>query len=395
MLKLKDFLISFYFLIFYLSLSIWLPFYNLYLKDLGFSGTQVGIIAGVYQAALFFVVPVWGIFSDRRGVRTALQIALTFSTLLLVGFRFIHPFFAIMGYMLILAFFHHPIGSMLDSLSLHHTRQGSRLSYGAMRVWGSVGWAIGSTLMGRYLITHNLGHIFPVAAIFYFITVLSIFALGSQDTKEKQERDFSIRHVARVFGKGQIFLLLILLTLYGLGISPLYIFINLYYKDIGASNNIIGIAFAVQAASEIPFFFYGRRLVARMGAARLLIGVMIVAMLRLLAYSFISDPIIALVLGIAQGATLSLFWVGIVHYLHRLIPVEWRATGQSLIWAFHLGAGATIGNVAIGSLSDYFRMQKVMLMASGFTLIVIVLFLIYFKKYGLADPAETQHVQSA
>ena len=386
MLKFKDILISFYFLIFYLSVSAWLPFYNIYLKDLGFSGTQVGIIAGVFQAASFFVIPIWGIFSDRKGVRSALFLALTMSTLLIFGFRFVHPFYAILGYMLVLALFHHPIGSMFDSLSIHNTQQGSRLSFGAMRVWGSVGWAIGSTIMGRYLIGHKLATIFPAASIFYLVTLLSLFALGSRDTKEHQERDFAFRHVVKVFGKKKIFLLLILLTLYGIGISPMYVFINLYYRDIGAGNNIIGIAFAVQAISEVPFFFYGRRLVARFGAAGLLSGVIFAAILRLLAYGFISNPVTAVAVGVAQGATLSLFWVSIVDYMHRLIPVSWRSTGQALIWAFHLGAGVTIGNVLIGRLSDLIPMQHVMILAAGFTLFVFALFIIYFRVYDTGKP---------
>jgi len=385
MIKFKDTLISFYFFIFYLSMSAWLPFYNLYLKDLGYSGTQVGIIAGIFQAASFFVIPIWGMFSDRNGVRRSLFVALTMSTLLIFGTQYIQPFFVILGYMLVLAFFHHPIGSLLDSLSIHHTHQGSNLSFGAMRVWGSVGWALGSMIMGRYLIAHKLLHIFPLASVLYFILLLSLLAMGAGDTREQQEHDFAVRHVAAVFGKPHIIFLLILLTLYGIGASPLYIFINLYYRDIGADNNIIGIAFAVQAASEIPFFFYGRRMVERIGTARMLTGVLVVAMLRLLLYGFISNPVIAVIVGVAQGATLSLFWVGIVEMLHKLIPPAWRSTGQSLIWAFHLGAGVTLGNIAIGRLSDFFPMQRVMLFAAGFTFFVFVLFIIYFKRYATVD----------
>lgn len=373
---------------FYLALSLWLPFYNLYLKDRGFSGTQVGVIAGIFQAALFFVVPVWGMFSDHNGVRKALQIALMMSTLLIFGIRFIHPFFAILGYMLILAFFHHPLGSLFDSLAIHHAHGSSRLSYGGFRVWGSIGWAVGATLMGRYLITHGLDRIFPAAAIFYLITLLATFALGSSDTKVEQKYDFAVRHVAAVFGKKRVLFFLILLTLYGVGVSPLYVFINLYYRDIGAGNNLIGIAFAVQAMSELPFFFYGQRLVERLGAANLLVAVMGVAVLRLLVYSIVSDPLVAVALGVAQGATLSLFWVGIVHYLHKLIPVEWRATGQSLIWAFHLGAGVTLGNVVIGRLSDFYRMQHVMMLAALFTMGVTAMLFLYFRFYGIDERKE-------
>ena len=171
-----------------------------------------------------------------------------------------------------------------------------------------------------------------------------------------------------------------ILFIYGMSVSPLYLFINLYYREIGASNQIIGIAFAVQALSELPFFFFGIKIVRKIGVSTMILVTMIVAIIRLILYSYISTPAVAVVLGITQGVTFSMFWVAGIEYMHNLIPARYRATGQSLIWAFHVGAGVTIGNIYNGWLYDVITMQGVMKVAALLCAIVILATLLYFKK---------------
>ena len=383
MFNFKDIILSSLFFFFYLSLSAWLPFYNLYLKDIGFSGTQIGMVAALFQSSLFFVVPVWGMLSDRKGNRFVLQIALLMTSLVLYGTGYIPTFHLMLVYFFLLAFFHQPLASLCDSLALYYLHGHSRLSYGAFRVWGSPGWAVGTILLGRYLQTHDLKIIFTAGAGLYFITLLITLLFGKSDEYRGIKQDFSVRHIVSVFGEKRIIYFLLLLILCGIGVAPLYVFINLYFRDIGGSNQIIGLAFAVQALCEIPFFFYGRRLVARFGSPKILLFVMFVAVLRLFGYSQIGDPIIAVIVGCAQGITLSLFWVSVTDFMGGLIPKEWRSTGQSLIYAFHLGAGATIGNMSIGRLSDFFPMQQVMLMAGCYSTIVLFVMFLYFSRFKL------------
>lgn len=382
MIKPKDVTIGLLFFMYYMSLSSWLPFYNLHLKEMGYSGTQVGLVAGMFQAALFFVVPIWGILSDRIGNKKVLRIALSVTTLAILGMRFIEPYVLMLFYILLLALFHHPLGTLLDSLAIHHIHRDSDLAFGSLRVWGSLGWAVGSTLMGGYLLDHQLSMMFVLASGTYLFTLIITSGLGRGDTHQNLERDFSPRHMIRVFGRVPIILFLGIMILYGIGVAPLYVFINLYYHDLGASHQIIGLAFAVQALSELPFFFYGRWFIRKFGSPRVILLVISFAALRMLVYSFISNPIIAVASGMVHGVTLSLFWVAVTDYLHALIPGEWRSTGQALIWATHLGAGMTLGNMSIGILSDYFHMRRVMLFIAMFTAGVFVITTAYFKYTG-------------
>ncbi|RPH99086.1 MAG: MFS transporter [Calditrichaeota bacterium] len=372
------------FFVFYFGLSCWLPFFNIYLKQKGFSGAQVGIIAGLYQSVLFFVVPVWGIIADRFGNRRVLHIVLFCAMILVWGMRLISAYHLFILYVMIFAFMHHPLGMLSDSLAIGYIKQHQRAAFGEFRVWGSVGWAIGNVLMGRYLLTHELSLTFQIAAVFYGITWLTIWLFHENPGSTVPSRR-SPSELKSLFANKKMALFLLLLLLYGTGISPLYVFINLYYRDIGAGNQMIGLGFALQAFSEVPFFFMGASLVKRFGAHKVLLFSMTTAVIRLVLYGIISHPIPALLIGLGSGITYSLFWVAIVDMMHGLIPEKWRATAQSLLWAVHVGCGVTIGNISIGILSDWFHMRTVMLMAGGVTSLVLLGMVGYFKSFRLSQ----------
>ncbi|MBN1559948.1 MFS transporter [candidate division KSB1 bacterium] len=378
----RPFIISNIYFFYYLALSIWLPFFNIYLLDQGFSGSQVGVMTGLYQAMLFVVVPIWGMLADRFGNRMALHIALFGAMILVWHLRFIPTFYLFVFYMTALAFLHHPIGMLTDSLAITYVRHSRRVSFGQLRVWGSVSWAIGTVIMGRFLLTHETATVFRMAPAIYGLTWIILWLYQKPADASRVRVSFSMTELKEIFANKRIVTFLLLLALIGIGISPIYVFINFYYRDIGASNQLIGFGFALMALSEVPFFFIAGGWVRRFGAPQVLLTAIGIAVIRLGLYGFISSPIIAVLLGLVQGLTFSLFWVSVVEIMHDLVPEKYRATAQSLIWAFHSGAGVTIGNMCIGRLSDFLAMQKVMLMASAFTALAFICLLLYFRSLG-------------
>jgi MFS family permease len=364
--------------IYYLALSLWLPFFNIYLLDSGYTGGQVGIITGVFQSMLFFVVPIWGLLADRFGNRLAMHIALAGVVIMLWFLRLVPSYLLLVFYMMCFAFTQHPIGMLTDSMAITYVKHSQRVSFGQLRVWGSVSWAIGSVLMGRYLLTHDSSSIFRIAPLVYGLAWLILWLYKKPDGVERVRVSFSLPELKAIFANKRIIIFLILLSFLGIGFAPLYIFINLYFRDIGASNQLIGLAFSLMAVSEVPMFFLAGHFIKRFGAAKVLLFAIAIGGIRLFLYGFISNPILAILLGLAQGLTFSLFWVVVVEIVHNLVPQQWRATAQSLIWAFHIGGGITVGNMTIGWLSDFLPMQKVMMMSGGMTMLVLVGMTVYF-----------------
>jgi len=171
-----------------------------------------------------------------------------------------------------------------------------------------------------------------------------------------------------------------LIFLLGIAIAPLMQFVNLYYYDIGASASFIGWVFFVQAIPEIPAYLIGTRIVKRIGAENMILLSMGVTMLRLVFYGLIAVPELAIYFSIFHCITIAFFLIGVVEYVQIRTPDHLQSTGQALIWAFHYGAGVSVGNIFLGYFRDAVGMLKAMHIYAMLALLVFILTMLLFKR---------------
>jgi PPP family 3-phenylpropionic acid transporter len=121
----------------------------------------------------------------------------------------------------------------------------------------------------------------------------------------------------------------------------------------------------------------------------LLITVFVTA-IRLFLYSVVKDPRAAIMIELLHGVSWSLFWVVCVEAVNRLVHEDWRATGQSLLYASYFGLGAIAGNYWTGYLyNSKMRVSEIFLLNAGIVAIVGLLMWIFLKRRKL-EPAETR-----
>jgi predicted MFS family arabinose efflux permease len=102
-------------------------------------------------------------------------------------------------------------------------------------------------------------------------------------------------------------------------------------------------------------------------------------MLRLVFYGFISVPEVAIFFSILHCITVAFFLLGVVEYVQARTPDHLQSTGQALIWAFHYGAGVSVGNIFLGYLRDATGMLKAMHIHAVLALLVLVLTALLFR----------------
>ncbi len=374
----KEILLGLFYAIVYTGLASWLAFFNLYLDEHAYTGTQIGLINGLLQATLIFVVPVWGYLADKNGNVKMLTIAFIVTALLVFGLQFLDKFMILTAFVMFISFFSHPIGPLTDSLAVDYVKTHNQSSFGAMRMWGSIGWGVTTVVLGYILTKTNTAIIFPISAslMLFLVVILHVYARGLPRVRQKPTRPVDMIKMLKETNLTPLF---VIISLYGISIAPTYLFINLYFKEIGASHSLIGLAFTIQAFSEIPFFFFGTKLARRYGIQTTMLASIIVAVVRLALYGFISNPLIAIWIGVLQGVTLSFFLVSVVEYVHNRVSAQWRSTAQSLIWCFHFGIGFSVGNVIVGYFKDQIQMQGVMKVAAVFCVLVGIAVWYYFK----------------
>ena len=283
-------------------------------------------------------------------------------------------------FIFMISIFHQPAGAVLDGMTLGFIRGNPNYSYGQFRLWGSAGYAVGSLAVG-YFARQNTGIIFNISAVLFLgISIFNLFTLPARPVTDRSLVNFNSFSI--FFKNRRLLMFLLIIFLQGIAISPLHQFVNLYYRDIGAGSSFIGLVFFVQAGFEIPSFLIGVRLVRRMKPERIILFSMLISALRMVFYGFISVPETAIFLSLFHGITIAFFLIGVVEYVQRHTPDHLRTTGQALIWAFHFGAGVTMGNLLLGFLRDHGGMQHAMHVHAVIAAIVFAFAGLFFYRFS-------------
>ena len=359
------------------AFAAWQAFFNLHLDRIGFSGVQIGALNAVFISTSALVVPFWGMLADKYGNYRILLLLSSVCALMVFLIGETLAFYWMFVFVAVISVFHQPSGAVVDGMTMVFVKNNPRYTYARFRLWGSAGYAVSSLVVG-YFAQKNTNLIFIIAAmIFLLLSLLNLLTLPSRPVMGRSLVSF---RSFGVFIKNRVLLIFLVITLlYGISISPLYQFLNLYYKDIGASTSFIGWVFFIQALFELPAFLIGARLLKRKRPEAVILFAMAVSFFRMVLYGLIKDPRVAISLSIFHGITIAFYLIGVVEYVQARTPHHLRTTGQALIWAFHYGAGVTLGNLLLGYLRDHVGMLKAMHVHAGFAFFVLLWAVVFFR----------------
>jgi PPP family 3-phenylpropionic acid transporter len=359
------------------AFASWQSLFNVHLDVIGFSSMQIGILNAIFISTSALVVPFWGIFADRYGGNRILLLLniVCGSMVLVIGHT--QSFSWMILFIAVISVFHQPSGAVVDGMTAGFVRGNSRFSFGHFRLWSSAGYATLSLIVG-YLARQGTGIIFKVSSgLFLLLAVFNLFTLPLKPVTGRTLVNF--RSFGIFFRNNRMLLFLLIILFFGISIAPLMSFINLYYMDIGADNSFIGWVLFVQAIPEIPAYIVGTRIIKRIGAERMILLSMAVSLLRMVLYGFVTQPEVAIFFSIFHCITIAFFLLGVVEYIQIRTPDHLRTTGQALIWAFHYGAGVTLGNLSLGYLRGVTGMLHAMHIHAILALIILILTLLFFR----------------
>lgn len=366
------------YLLFYGSQASWLPLFNVYLQQLGLSGLQIGILAGLRPALMLVGQPLGGFVADVWGRRRTLMVTMPLAGLLLLAYVYPGSY----GYLLVVAAVYalisNPVGPLVDSVALDYLDQKPHVSYGQLRLFGAVGWAAGALLAGNLVTGRDIRIMFGLGA------VLMLIAWGAAAVARHGQRESSTggtwREARLLLGNRDLLTFLVVVALIQIGASSIFTFYSLYLKEIGATDRLIGVAYSLQGLSELPLYLAAAIIIKRIGIRRTLVTTFVITSGRLFLYSIVSVPWMAAGIELVHGLSFSLFLVAAVEYVNRQVPPEWRATGQSLFWASYFGLGSIVGNSLAGFLFDRMAIQSMYALFGWWVLAIAVIAFFVLKR---------------
>ena len=356
---------------FYGSGAVWLPFFTIYLRQLGLSGLQIGVLAGVRPAVVLLSQPLWGLVADLRGRRRTLLLTMLLAALLPLGFAWPGGFGYLFGWTVVWALLTNPVGPLIDSLVLDHLETRRASSFGELRLWGAVGWAAAALLAGRVVTGRDLRLIFPLVSGLTFVG-WTIAWRGTHDPQGEARLERDWRGAGALLRNRALTVFLTLIVLAQLGAVSVMTFYPVYVAELGAPRQLIGLAYTLQGLSEMPFYLAAAGIIRRLSTRRTLVLAFLVFAARMLLYSIIKAPRLAVAVEACHGLSFSLLLVASVEYVNRQVPAEWRATGQTLLSAAYFGAGGILGNAWAGYLYDRLGVQG-MFRLNGWLLVAVAI----------------------
>lgn len=345
------FIPKFYYFCHFAAMSAVVPFLALYYRELGLDERSIGFLSGIPPLMALFVAPLWGALADlTQRHQRLLQIAIggLWSTLLL--FTFVRNPLWIIPLVLLYALFSAPIMPLVDNsvLALLGERQAI---YGRLRLWGALGWGVTGATIGLLIDQRGLQWSF-YGALFFLTGCLVASAKFQVQQVQIGQPFWQGIHFFVTSRPWLIFLVTIFINGMAAGVGNNFLF--LYLDELAATKTLMGLTLMVATISEIPIFFYGDRLLVRLGARGLLLVSLSASVIRMGSYAVMPAAGYVLPIQLLHGLTFSAMWVAGVSYANRAAPLGMGATAQGLLSGVSMGiagaTGAVIGGYLYGSI---------------------------------------------
>jgi MFS transporter, PPP family, 3-phenylpropionic acid transporter len=362
--------------------SAWLPIFADYLGGQGYTGFRLGFILSITPAMMFLVQPIYGYIADNVGYKKTLLIASALAAISFLGYIFQGGFYYMAGVTVMMSLFFNTIQPVLDSIALQITNKNPDFSYGSLRIAGAAGWSVMGIVTGYFIVNTSTQVIFTISAVAMVVTFLFSLGLSSYSNKVAEERTHTpaLKQISSLLKDPQLLKILIAVIFISIAATTIWNFYSVYMKENGASATIVGYGIAFQGLCELPLFYFSARIIKFFGLKKTLLITLLATALRMWLYSTIKNPQWALCVEVLHGISWSLFWVVSVEFVNKLVKDEWKATGQSMLYAAYFGIGAIAGNFWASYLKNNMRIADIFLLNAGIILVTGLLVWVFMKE---------------
>ena len=251
---------GFYFFYFAL-LGTWVPYWSLYLKSLGFSSEEIGILTSLVMLTKILAPSLWGWLADSFGYRSRIIRVGAFMAMLAFSGAFLRSdFWWLAGVIISYSFFWNAVLAQFDVLTLSHLA-GRYGRYSLIRVWGSIGFIVAVIGVGWWLDNH------PIGQLLYLITILlSGIWLASLLVVEKPgglRQDAERQSLKGILRQPAVIAFFAVSFFLQLSHGPYYTFFSIYLEAQDYSRSLIGGLWSLGVIAEVLLFLFMHRLLAR------------------------------------------------------------------------------------------------------------------------------------
>lgn len=339
---------SFYFF-YFASLGAFMPYWGLYLEDLGFAALAIGQLTAILTATKIVAPNVWGWIGDHTGRRMAIvRLAAAAALLSFCGLYLAKGFWTIALVMTVFTFFWNASLPQVEVVTCNHL--GARMRrYASIRLWGSIGFIVTVMTLGKAVGYWGASVILPSVTVLFAGVWLSSLAINEPSLAP--QATIPEAPLMRTLRRPEVVAFLTSGMLMQASHGAFYTFYSIYLVDAGYGGTTIGLLWAFGVAAEVAVFARMHWLLVHFGARSIFIASIGLAIARwLLIGHFVSDLLILVVAQTLHAATFGAFHATAIHLTHHYFVGPTQGRGQALYNSASFGVGGALGSLISGML---------------------------------------------
>jgi MFS transporter, PPP family, 3-phenylpropionic acid transporter len=341
---------AFYFASF-ATLGLNSPYFPLWLEAHGFRGAAMGMIAALSPGMSFFGPPLVGLLSDARGARgNLLSAACALSCSALMGLSLCElvgasrAFGVVFAAVLVYAACRSPMILLADRITLEHGGD-----YGRRRVWGSVGFMLAAVAFGRWCPPEATRWLPAAMACTLAVAFVISLSLPRATLAARPPAGSAFSSARGLLEQPSFRAFLVGSALSAASHSSYDLCGALFFRDLGASDDTIGLLYGTAVLAEIALLAGAGPLWSRL-RPELVLGVAYAgAALRWTCLSLLASTSLAFLLQPLHAVSFGLMWMASLEYVRRVSTPEALGSAQGAFMAANAGGGV-LGMLSWGPL---------------------------------------------
>ncbi|MEM7193252.1 MAG: MFS transporter, partial [Pseudomonadota bacterium] len=290
--------LGFLYTVLFLIIGCYLPYLPVWLKWRGFSADEIAILLATPLFGRILIAPTISFIADRLGDRRLVLLFSAWGSLAAYGALWLSDgFWQMFAAMVLVALASTSLMPLTETIAVSGIRR-TRLDYGRVRLWGSLSFIAASLGVGVVIQQAGAGLVLPLLMSASVLMIVGTYfiprMLGAARQSTQAEAGARPRRLrlsdALSLVRSPLFLLFLLCTSLMHGShAMLYAFGSLHWGTQGFTGGTIGALWSIGVVAEVGLFAVSGRIIARIGAARLLVVAGFATALR---WSFMAfDPV--------------------------------------------------------------------------------------------------------
>ncbi|MDE1248507.1 3-phenylpropionate MFS transporter [Vibrio aestuarianus] len=330
--------ISQYFIGFFFAYGVYLPFWALWFENQGVSATDIGLLIGIGFAtrcvANLVITP--RIHKVEHLLPTLRWLSL--AALLFIGFHFFTggSFWLMALATVLFNLCCGPAIPLSDAMANYYARL-QMLDYGRTRLWGSVAFIAGSTVVGLLVASYGTDMILYTALAGIFVSLLLSLRTPNPMPVTVSEEHAERPKLSQLLREWPVIKFLLLVALIQGSHAAYYSFSSIYWKSAGHSEELIGYLWSLGVVAEVAVFALSKRLFSGWSLRALFVAAAIGVIARWGLMASTTAIIALAAIQLLHGVTFAMAHIAAIQYIQHA-PQNKMVALQALYNAIPLGA---------------------------------------------------------